>query len=54
MDNLEYKIYRHDLYPTEDPKWTVVGFLITDTTNDRTAVAETHVSLSAVLSLVLS
>ena len=28
MDNIEFKIYRHDLYPAEDPKWTVVGFLI--------------------------
>jgi len=45
MDNIEFKIYRHDLYPAEDPKWTVVGFLITDTTNDRTAVVETNVDI---------
>jgi hypothetical protein len=46
MDNLEYKIYRHELYPIENPNSTVVGFLITDNETNKTAVLETNVSIA--------
>jgi len=46
MDNLEFKIYRHDFYPEQNPVHAVIGFLIIDTETDKTAVLETNVSIA--------
>ena len=35
MDDIEYKIYKYELCPVNDPDRIVVGFLITDTTNGK-------------------
>lgn len=35
MDDIEYKIYKYELCPVDDPDRIVVGFLITDTTNGK-------------------
>lgn len=46
MDNIEYKIYRHEIYPETNPQCTVVGFTIVDTTNEKTAVIEEIVPIA--------
>jgi DNA-binding transcriptional MerR regulator len=35
MEDIEYKIYKYELCPVDDPDRIVVGFLITDTTNGK-------------------
>jgi hypothetical protein len=35
MEEIEYKIYKYELCPVNDPDRIIVGFLITDTTNGK-------------------
>jgi hypothetical protein len=35
MENIEYKIYKYELCPSESPNSTIVGFLITDTNSSK-------------------
>jgi DNA-binding transcriptional MerR regulator len=35
MEDIEYKIYKYELCPVNDPDRIIVGFLITDTTNGK-------------------
>ncbi len=35
MEEIEYKIYKYELCPVDDPDRIIVGFLITDTTNGK-------------------
>lgn len=35
MEEIEYKIYKYELCPVDNPDRIIVGFLITDTTNGK-------------------
>lgn len=46
MEEIEYKIYKYELCPVDDPDRIVVGFLITDTTNNKSLNVEEVVTLA--------
>jgi len=35
MENIEYKIYKYELCPVQNPNSTIIGFLITDTSSGK-------------------
>lgn len=35
MEEIEYKIYKYELCPVDNPDRIIVGFLMTDTTNNK-------------------
>jgi len=45
MEEIEYKIYKYELCPVDDPDRIIVGFLSTDTTNNKSLNVEEIVTL---------
>lgn len=45
MEEIEYKIYKYELCPVDSPDRIIVGFLLTDTTNNKSLNVEEVVSL---------
>lgn len=46
MENIEYKIYKYELCPVQNPDSTIIGFLITNTDSGKYANLETILSFS--------
>lgn len=46
MEEIEYKIYKYELSPVDNPDRIVIGFLITDTTNNKSLNIEEIVTLA--------
>ena len=40
MEEIEYKIYKYELCPVDNPDRIVIGFLLTDLTNNKSLNAE--------------
>lgn len=45
MEEIEYKIYKYELCPVDNPDRVIVGFLITDTTNGKSLNIEETATL---------
>ncbi len=45
MEEIEYKIYKYELCPVDDPNRIIIGFMITDTTNNKSLNIEETISL---------
>ena len=45
MEEIEYKIYKYEFCPVNDSNRIIVGFLITDTTNNRSLNVEETIPL---------
>ena len=45
MEEIEYKIYKYELCPSNDPNRIIIGFMITDITNNRSLNVEETIPL---------
>jgi hypothetical protein len=45
MEEIEYKIYKYELCPVDNPDRIIVGFLMTDTTNSKSLNIEETATL---------